>query len=149
MHEIQITAFCPRSNSLTPEEITEREEQLKTWLKKYRTITADIDQLMEEISTLDELAEQAKNVQGQDGRCTGMVNELIGTLEGRIRELSEMRLYLQAILDLLTVDNERQVLYLHYVKGFNWAKVGETLFMDERWCRRLHARAIRRLAEMM
>ena len=149
MQEIQITAFCPRRKRLAPAEIAEREERLKTWLKKYRTIAADVDQLMEEIATLDGLAEQVKNVQGQDEGCMRAINELTGMLEGRVRELSEIRLYLQSVLDLLTVDNERQVLYLHYVKGLSWGKVGEALFMDERWCRRLHAGAIRRLAESM
>ena len=126
-----------------------REQALVAELSKYKALLDQIDQRGKEVEQTKAMIEKVKSYMREDNEAIQTWNKLLRVLENTIAELAQKRIALEAVLGLVADDKKRAILYLRYVKGYTWEKTAEMLFIDDRWCRRLHKMAIAELANKL
>ena len=68
--------------------------------------------------------------------------DLMDILRDNILQLAKQRLNCFALIESIDDVRLKSLLHLRYIEGLTWEKVSEQLYIDYRWCFRLHKQAI-------
>ena len=124
-------------------------------LRELRWMAKDIEQWRERIDRLRSATEGmtqrprdgARGTAEQDhlAAAVAMIEGMQRTLFCKIVEREKVLLDAEQFVDTLPV-SQRAIIRMKYFDGMSWAAVSRAAAYDERWCRRLHDRAVRRLS---
>ena len=123
-------------------------------LRELRWMAKDIEQWRERIdrlrSAMEGMTQQpregARGTSEQDhlAAAIALIDEMQSTLFCKIVEREKVLLDAEQYVDTLPV-SQRAIIRMKYFDGMSWAAVSRAAAYDERWCRRLHDRAVKRL----
>ena len=129
-------------------------EEKKAILKQYIGLEKRIARLLDEKKKWKEKAEAISPVYSdmpKAGGCDKIQNAVcqIVDLEQDInREIDaqvDLRRRIEAAVKQMDDEKLRDIVRYKYIDGMTWEQVSESMELDERWVKRLHVRAIRKL----
>lgn len=132
------------------QELLDKKEFLMSYQSEYsraRQCMREIEQIRELGDCLDQAGE---NLQAM-GAKTGMhgwveqLEEISQQLEQQVERALTARSAVSACLDGVKDERYRTLLRSRYLLGQTWDEVAQNMYMDERWVRRLHLRALEEL----
>ena len=114
-------------------------EEVKKMLNDYR----DIDRYCCALENEVELwRARAEDTNADIAKPAAEYVDLMDILRANILQLSKQRLNCFALIDSVDDVRLKSLLHFRYVEGLTWEKVAEQLYIDCRWCLRLHKQAI-------
>ena len=131
-------------------------QQKKEYLSQYRVLVGQVEDIRCQLLELRELAVRTSPLLTTE--CTGG-GPNIHRLERAVEQLEDARERLaqkleqamawrkdiEQLLDSVQDERHRRLLVHRYLLGQTWLKVAENMYMDERWVRRLHEKALAQL----
>ncbi|MCM1245928.1 MAG: hypothetical protein NC293_09840 [Roseburia sp.] len=134
----------------------EEYEEKKKYLTSYLRACRRIDNLKEQLSSLQEVEQCAKTQRlsampkggsGQQDLAVLMerLEELRTKIHKKILEAQKIRLDIEDTISGIEDDVEQKVLRLRYIEGLMWEKIGLETGYNERQARRIHKKAIKNL----
>lgn len=127
----------------------DRREQVQQFLRRYRQAVAQAEDLAGEVQALRALEDRMGG--SLPPRSPGMVRleELACRLEAQLERCLDIRAQVERAVQAVGNEQQQRILQLRYIRGMTWEKIGRTLTLDERWVRRLHAKALDSLARSL
>lgn len=130
-------------------------KKMKTDLLGYRfcidRINSNLDRIQELRSTATKVTVTYRDAPGSsrpDSDKSGIIARIV-LLEEEIaadsRRLQAEHIRIRLLIDNLDNFRDRQVLQEKYLNGHTWRQISDRIYIEERWVRRIHNRAIRRL----
>ena len=130
-------------------------QQKKDYLSRYQAMMREVEDARSQLLELNELEGYARPLlSGQSGGgCNPhRLEEAVECLEaarerlaGKIARAIAVRTEIEQIIETVTDARYKQLLVHRYLLGQTWLKVAENMYMDERWVRRLHEKALAQL----
>lgn len=130
-------------------------QQKKDYLSRYQAMMREVEDARSQLLELNELEGYARPLlSGQSGGgCNPhRLEEAVECLEaarerlaGKIARAIAVRTEIEQIIETVTDARYKQLLVRRYLLGQTWLKVAENMYMDERWVRRLHEKALAQL----
>ena len=135
-------------------------DEVKTWLRSYRYLKAEIDRTEEEIAEWN--ARATRLTQSYSGMPSGSGSsdpipnavEKIISLESRLSvkvfELICVRDSIEKAIERLPDSSQRTLLRMKYIDGVrNWDKIGDAIGYTGRHARRVHGWALQNLKNVL
>ena len=133
--------------------------KLKRDLSSYRSCLHRIDCNLDHIQELRSLATKVTVTYREAPGSSSPTSDKSGIIVN-IRELEDavladsqqmMNEYIRIryLIDSLDNFRDRQVLQEKYINGHTWSQISSNIYIEERWVRRIHNRALRRLLKKM
>ena len=130
-------------------------KKLKADLSSYRYYLQQIDSNLDHIQELHSLSTKVtvtyRDTPTSGGRRsdkTDIVDNFM-ELEKKVKADSEKLrneyIRVRYMIDSLNNFRDRQVLQGKYINGYTWSQISDRIYIEERWVRRIHNRAVRRL----
>jgi len=129
-------------------------EEKKAILMRYIGTERRIARLLDEKKRWEEKAEAISPVYSdmpKAGGCDKIQNavcQIVDLEQDLNREIDaqvDLRRRIEAAVNQLEDEKLRDIVRYKYIDGMTWEQVSESIGLDERWVRRLHTRAIRKL----
>ena len=126
-------------------------QQKKDYLSRYQAMMREVEDAHYQLRELNELGGYARPLlSGQYGghRLEEAVECLETARERLAKKIStaiEVRAEIEQTIETVTDVRYKQLLVHRYLLGQTWLKVAENMYMDERWVRRLHEKALAQL----
>lgn len=130
-------------------------QEKKAYLSKYTDTLAEIERLQEEVREWGERAEGIRSAMNGTGggsgedpmqHCIDQMVELQNRLVSKIDESIALRDSIERAIESVADSKLRLLLYYYYIDDMTWNKVAAKMGYDERWTKRLHQRALSKLA---
>lgn len=134
--------------------MTEKNEKKKKYLKEYRGHVRRINRIEEELAELREMkmsisvnndgmphGSGQSDMSGYAAKLDQLERNLNGEKNQRLADYTEI---LDRIMELSS-ENERDVLFYRYIKGFTWWDIAEKMDYSERWVLQIHGKALAHL----
>ena len=134
-------------------------QKMKTDLLGYRfcidRINRNLDRIQELRSTATKVTVAYRDAPGSsspDSDKSAIIARIV-LLEKEIyadsRRLQAEHTRVRFLIDELDNFRDRQVLQEKYLNGHTWRQISDRIYIEERWVRRIHNRAIRRLIKKL
>ena len=134
-------------------------QKMKTDLLSYRfcvdRINSNLDRIQELRSTATKVTVTYRDAPGSsspDSDKSAIIARIV-LLEKQIdadsRRLQDEHTRIRFMIDSLDNFRERQVLQEKYLNGNTWRQISSRIYIEERWVRRIHNRAIRQLIKKL
>lgn len=134
-------------------------KKMKTDLLSYRfcidRINSNLDRIQELRSTATKVTVTYRDAPGSsspDSDKSAIISRIV-MLEKEIdadsRRLQAEHIRIRFMIDSLDNFRDRQVLQEKYLNGNTWRQISDRIYIEERWVRRIHNRAIRRLIKKL
>lgn len=121
------------------------------YLKRYRVLSLEIDQITDELQRWQDLATRISpsysdmpHGGGKDKVQSAAVEvaELTDKLNEKIHEAVMMQNKIKSLLETIKDDKLRQLMTLHYINGKNWKEVSAIMKYEYHYTGRLHGQAL-------
>ena len=126
-----------------------RREQIQQFLRRYRQAVAQAEDLAGEVQTLRALEERMGNTLPPHSPALLRLEELTARLEAQMVRCLDVRAQVERAIQAVGDEQQQRILWLRYIRGLTWEKIGHALTLDERWVRRLHTKTLDRLARSL
>ena len=134
-------------------------KKMKTDLLSYRycidRINSNLDRIQELRSTATKVTVSYRDAPGSSSPDSdkaiiiGRIKELEQKIEADSRRMQDEYTRIRFLIDSLDNFRDRQVLQEKYLNGNTWRQISDRIYIEERWVRRIHNRAIRRLIKKL
>lgn len=123
------------------------------YLQQYRRSLSEWKALAQEAREVREISTSISiNFSGMPGGRGDAPSKLESGIEGleklslkvssQMADVYALRKAVSDTIDTVKDNRQRRVLRLYYLHGYTWAKVAKATGYDERYCRRLHNKAV-------
>lgn len=129
--------------------LEDRREQIQQFLRRYRQAVAQAEDLAGEVQTLRALEERLGETLPPHSPGIARLEELTVRLEAQLERCLDIRSQVERAIQAVGDEQQQRILWLRYIRGLTWEKIGHTLTLDERWVRRLHTKTLDRLARSL
>ncbi|MBQ5755386.1 MAG: hypothetical protein IIV90_06925 [Oscillospiraceae bacterium] len=119
-------------------------EERVAWLSRYRESMKRERMLEQEMERLEKRQRQAARFLKKE-EAEALLAGLRQELEQELKRSAEMRGEVCGKIEELRVERQRELMRRRYVLGQTFEELAEDMYLDPRWCRRLHKAAVESL----
>lgn len=119
-------------------------EERVAWLSRYRESMKRERLLEQEMEKLEKRKRQAAKFLKKEEEVV-ILDGLRKELERELKQGAEMREEVCGKIEELRVERQRELMRRRYVLGQTFEELAEDMYLDPRWCRRLHKAAVESL----
>jgi DNA-directed RNA polymerase specialized sigma subunit len=126
------------------------------YLKQYRSLSMEIDQITKELQRWQDLATRISpsysdmpHGGGSDKVQTAAVEvaELTDKLNQKLHQAIMVQENIKKLLESLDDIKLRQLMYYRYINGMRWEEIAVRMDFNYRWVLRLHRKALNQISE--